>query len=259
MTARWKVWCAYDGSEFNGWQSQPDGRGVQDHVEASLARVFKTPIRAHCSGRTDAGVHAWGQVFHFDADWRWEDEDLLRALRSKLPQGLALLRLRRVSQEFHARFSAVGKRYVYRIHLGEAGPFEARYSLSMGGRPFDTERFQGAARHFEGWHDFRAFAANRGKPYEDTVRYIARTEVQLNGPWLRFAVEGNGFMYKMVRSMVGALIEVASGRWDESGLIGMIGGAKRMHRVVTAPAQGLYLEKVYYRERAYPNREEEGL
>src|SRR5687768_16515915 len=120
---RWKCICAYDGSSFSGWQSQAGGRAIQDVIEARLEQIFKTPLRIHGSGRTDAGVHAHGQVFHFDATWRHEKEKLLAAFRVGLPASIQIKSMTAVASSFHARFDATGKRYDYHIHLGDADPF----------------------------------------------------------------------------------------------------------------------------------------
>jgi tRNA pseudouridine38-40 synthase len=256
MKSRWKIVCAYDGSDYSGWQSQADRTGVQDHIENALFQLIKEPVRIHCSGRTDAGVHARGQVFHFDADWSADASSLKRAIRTKLPASIMICSVARASGEFHARFSAVGKCYLYRVVRDEANPFERRFVYALNGWRFDPEKFCAAAPLFEGWHDFRAFAANRGKPYEDTWRYVAKCEAVCRGRNITLRVEGNGFMYKMVRSIAGALLSVAGDRMDPSEIRLLLQGDSRTFPVVTAPPEGLYLERVYYRNRNYPPRPE---
>lgn len=120
---RWCLECAYDGTLFSGWQSQPSGNGVQDFIERRLETIFRIPVRIHGSGRTDAGVHARGQVFHFDADWPYAPDKMRVALGVGVPRTIQIKRVKRVGSEFHARFSAIGKRYIYRIYEGDADPF----------------------------------------------------------------------------------------------------------------------------------------
>ena len=121
---RWKCICAYDGTDFDGWQRQPGGRAVQNYLEAALTQLFDRAVQIQGSGRTDAGVHARGQCFHFDADWVHASEKLNRALHSILPTSIRINSVRRVSDDFHARFSVTGKRYLYRYYLGRADPVE---------------------------------------------------------------------------------------------------------------------------------------
>ena len=254
MLRRWKVLCSYDGTEFNGWQGQPDGKSVQDTIERRLEVILKQSVRITASGRTDAGVHARGQVFHFDAEWKSEGEDLLRAMRAGLPSSISIDSVEAVPKDFHARFSATGKLYCYRYYLGWAPPHLTRYLVSTENRKLNLEAMEEALKRFQGWHDFTSFAANRGEPYEDTVRYIARAEMRRNGKQLTIRFEGNGFLYKMVRGLVGALTEVALGKLTIDEVDQLLQGRERGHWVTTAPAHGLTLEKVYYRDRGYPER-----
>lgn len=254
MKRRWKVLCSYDGTEFSGWQSQVNGRSIQDVIEHRLEAILKQPTRITASGRTDAGVHARGQVFHFDAEWNNEEDDMLRAMRAGLPSSIGIQKVKAVSNDFHSRFSAVGKQYCYRFYLGYAPPHLTRYRVSTENRNMDLSRLTESVKLYEGWHDFRSFAANRGEPYEDTFRYIANTEVRRSGNLLSIHVEGNGFLYKMVRAMVGVLMEVSLGKMNAEDIRELLNGREREHFVVTAPAQGLTLEKVFYKDRGYPDR-----
>jgi len=252
MPQRWKVTCSYDGTDFSGWQSQPDGNAVQDHLERRLAEVFKEPVKITGSGRTDAGVHARGQVFHFDWDWKADASALKRAIQSRLSPSIRIERVVKASKVFHARFSAVGKCYRYRLYMGVAPPHLTRFVHSRKRNALDKERMQQAARCFLGWHDFEAFAANRGKPYDDTMRYLQECEISFHSSICTVSVEGNGFLYRMVRSIVGAMLDVADQKMQIDDLKRLLEGHRRSHEVVTAPAQGLTLEKVYYVNRHYP-------
>jgi tRNA pseudouridine38-40 synthase len=211
MISRWKCTCAYDGTVFAGWQSQAGGRGIQDVIEARLAQILGKPVRIHGSGRTDAGVHALEQVFHFDAEWRHATDKLLAAFRIGLPAAIQVKSVRRVSADFHARFQASGKRYIYHLHLGDADPFLRPFCWTFF-RPIDVSRMKAAAAVLRGRHDFRAFTALNGPARDDTVRDLRRLEVSRRGRRIRIVAEADGFLYKMVRSLVGVL--VAGGRGE---------------------------------------------
>ena len=245
MVQRWRCLCAYDGTGFAGWQSQAGGGAVQDAIEAALAQVFKAPVRIHGSGRTDAGVHARGQVFHFDAAWRHGPQKLAAALRTGLPPQIQVRSLRAARPDFHARFSARGKVYHYEIRLGDADPF-TRPVCWMLFRPLDLAAMEDAAGRLRGRHDFRAFSARRGPGEEETVRHLRRLELLRRGRRLRVVAEADGFLYKMVRSLVGALVAVGEGRIAPAQITEMLQGQGRTPRLEVAPAPGLFLERVRY-------------
>jgi len=242
---RWKCLCAYDGGAFEGWQSQRGGRAIQDIIEVRLRALFGALIRIHASGRTDAGVHARAQVFHFDAPWKHGPEKLRAALRGGLPPQIQIKSVRAVAPDFHARFSATGKRYIYYIHLGDADPFTRPYAWAIE-RPLDLAAMQTAATILRGKHDFRAFSALNGPPKEDTVRNLRRLDLVRRGRRVRIIAEADGFMYKMVRSLVGALVAVGDGKLTPDALRALLQTGKRTTLVQTAPPQGLFLDKVFY-------------
>ncbi|MDF9832172.1 tRNA pseudouridine38-40 synthase [Ereboglobus sp. PH5-5] len=244
---RWKCGCAYDGAPFEGWQSQRGGRAIQDVIESRLREIFGELIRVHASGRTDAGVHARGQVFHFDAAWKHGPEKLRAALRGGLPQQIQIKSVRAVPEDFHSRFSATGKLYLYHLYLGDADPFTRPYAWAIDRpRPLDIEAMKKGAAILRGKHDFRAFSALNGPPKEDTVRDLRRLEIAKRGRHVRIAAEADGFMYKMVRSLVGALVAVGEGKLAPDDLRELLKSGKRTTRVQTAPPRGLFLEKVFY-------------
>ena len=242
---RWKCVCAYDGTGFAGWQSQPRSGAIQDVIEARLAQIFGGLVRIHSSGRTDAGVHAQGQVFHFDAAWKHGPERLHAALRAQLPATIQIKSLRIVSPEFHARFGATGKVYVYNIYLGDADPFTRPFVWAIE-RPLDLEAMNAAAAILRGKHDFRAFSALNGPPKDDTVRDLRRFEMVRRGRRVRITAEADGFMYKMVRSLVGGLVSVGEGKLTPAQLREILRSRQRTPFVLTAPPQGLFLVKVFY-------------
>jgi tRNA pseudouridine38-40 synthase len=238
--------CAYDGTHFAGWQSQAGGQAIQDVIEARLGKILGVPTRIHGSGRTDAGVHALGQVFHFDARWKHGTEKLLVALRTGLPATIQLKSMRRARRDFHARFDAKAKRYVYHLHLGDADPFSRPFCWAVF-KSLDVEAMRAAAAVLRGEHDFRAFTALNGPEREDTIRNLRRLEVARRGRVLRITAEANGFLYKMVRSLAGVLVAVGEGRISSERVAGILRSRQRTAEVQTAPAQGLFLEKVFYR------------
>lgn len=242
---RWKCTCAYDGGAFDGWQSQPGGNAVQDVIERRLREVLKADLRIHGSGRTDAGVHALAQVFHFDAAWPHGPVKLRAALQAGLPRAIQVIAVRRAPGDFHARFSAKGKIYRYEIFLGEAGPFTAPWCWSIP-RPLDWDAIAAGAAVLRGRHDFRAFAAAGGTERESAVRDLRRLEIRRRGRRVRLEFEADGFLYKMVRSLTGALVNVGLGKLTPRDLAALLKSARRTPQIQTAPPQGLFLVKVRY-------------
>ncbi len=247
FTRRFKCVLAYDGTDFCGWQSQPEGGAIQDFIEEKLCCILGVKIRVHGSGRTDAGVHARGQVFHFDAIWKHSPETLLRALRSGGAQNIRFLSLAEVGADFHARFSVKGKRYVYKICKDFAMPEFARYRWSLGGKSLDVGKMREASKIFIGTRDFKAFSANRGAGVkENTVKTISRLDVDEIADELVITTEGSGYLYKMVRLIVGALVQVGRGNLSKDDLQKALDNATRTNLFQAAPAQGLFLDEVFY-------------
>jgi tRNA pseudouridine38-40 synthase len=243
---RWKCLVAYEGTEFSGWQAQPDKNAIQDHLEQRLGELLQVATRIHGSGRTDAGVHARGQVFHFDGCWRHGAEKLLAAMRGGLPPTIQVRRAEPVTEAFHARFSAVGKIYHYQIvHGGWADPFEFRHAWSLP-RPLDLTAMRAAAAVLRGRHDFRAFSAFGGEERENTVRTLTRLDLHAKGDRLRVEAEAEGFLYKMVRSLVGALVYGGMGKLTPGRIEEVLASRERTGEIETAPPQGLCLMQVHY-------------
>src|SRR6266581_5172261 len=212
MRSRLKLIIAYDGTGFAGWQSQSHRNAIQDHVERAFERISGESVRVHGAGRTDAGVHALAQCAHVDLpDNRLSAARWTTALNALLPPAIRVLRCQYVSNDFHARLSAKGKLYRYRIWSAPVlPPFEYGRAWHVT-RPLDLEVLK-AAKHFVGTHDFAGFAANRGKREKSTIRTIYSVRVRRNGPCVMLDFDGDGFLYKMVRLMVGSLVKCAIGK-----------------------------------------------
>lgn len=247
MQRRFKLVIAYDGAPFAGWQSQAHGKTVQDFLEAGVKRVAGETRGVHGAGRTDTGVHAIGQCAHLDlnAD-RFDAQGLQSALNGVLPPTIRILRCVKVSSKFHARFSAKGKLYRYRIWNGAVLPpleYGRAWHLIQ---PLDRARLRTALLKFEGRHDFASFAANRGNPADDTVRKIRSFRMRAKGESLTIDCEGDGFLYKMVRMMVGAAILCAQGKLPLVEIEKRLKGERSKTARLVAPAHGLFLIRVRY-------------
>ena len=246
---RYRLDVAYDGTDYHGWQIQPNGDSIQARIECRL-RVLVGASQAcklHGSGRTDQGVHARGQTAHVDLATRIPPPALTPAINAGLPADIRVLRTRIVEADFHARRSARAKEYRYFVQTAPVlPPHIARYCLQAP-RPLDRTAMQAAADRFCGRHDFRAFSANPNRPVPDAVRVIERFAVAGRGRQFCFQVRGNGFLYKMVRSMVGFLLRVGEGTEAPENVTAILqANGVRTARVPTAPPHGLFLWRVFY-------------
>jgi len=247
MVRRLKLIVAYDGAPFAGWQSQSHRNTVQDHLEHAFERVTGGAARVHGSGRTDAGGHALAQCAHVDfANKPLPAERWVEALNALLPSAIRVLRCRYVSNDFHARLSTKRKIYRYRIwNASVLPPFEYRRAWHVA-RPLDLKILKSAAKYFVGTHDFSAFAANRGKPERSTVRTINSVRVRQSGPCITIEFDGDGFLYKMVRLMVGALVKCALGKMRIEEISARLKSTDLGSPRFAAPAEGLFLVRVRY-------------
>ena len=246
MARRLRLIIAYDGAPFAGWQSQSHRNTVQDHLERSFERITGRPVRVHGAGRTDAGVHALAQCAHVDVLKFLPAEGWTKGLNALLPPTIRVLRTRYVPQDFHARLSAKGKIYRYQIWTAPTlPPFEYRRAWHIA-QPVDLKILKSAARHFVGTHDFAAFAANRGKPEPNTIRTINSVRVSQKGPCVTIEFAGDGFLYKMVRLMVGALVNCALGKVHVEEIMLRLRSGKIESARFAAPSEGLYLVRVRY-------------
>jgi tRNA pseudouridine38-40 synthase len=247
MERRLKLIIAYDGRGFGGWQSQSHRNTIQDHIERAFERIGGKPVHVNGAGRTDAGVHALAQCAHVDVtDGDFTAARWTEALNALLPPAIRVLRCRCVSRDFHARLSAKGKLYRYRIWSGPVlPPFEYGRAWHVAS-PLELELLKAAAPHFVGTHDFAGFAANRGKREKSTIRTIYSVRVRRNGPCLMLDFDGNGFLYKMVRLIVGSLVKCALGKLRVGDLTDRLASTQAGTARLAAPAEGLFLVRVRY-------------
>ena len=246
---KFKLTIAYDGSLYQGWQVQKIGTGVQEKIEEALAKLFPSRPRLHSSSRTDTGVHALGMVAHFEvqsSECLMTARKLALALNAWLPQDIRVLTAVRESEKFHARFSATGKQYRYFVWNHAAMNPLIRHSAWHVPRPLDLAAMRSALPRFLGKHDFQSFAANPGYNKESTVRTLSRCELKRSGPLLTFVIEGDGFLYKMCRGIVGTLVQIGLGKFRAGDIQGMLTRKDRRVSGMTAPAHGLVLWKVFY-------------
>ncbi len=236
----------YDGTAYHGWQVQPNGVTVQQTLQDAIEAV--TGVRSGVIGcsRTDAGVHADMFCCTFDTDSSLRGNKLCSALNFHLPHDMAVYDACEVEEDFHPRYSAAGKRYVYRIWNGaQRHPAYGRYALHRNA-PLDTDLMNRAAADFVGKHDFAAFCGAGSDVQGTTERTIRACGVERQGDLVLFTVEGDGFLYNMVRIMVGTLLEIAAGRMAEDAIPAILDSGDRGMAGPTAPALGLCLERVFY-------------
>lgn len=242
---RIRLIISYDGTNYVGWQVQPNGVSVQALLEKALFELTGEQIRVEGSGRTDSGVHAKAQVAHFDTEARMAADKFAIAMNMHLPPDIRVLFSEECDPTFHARFSAKRKVYSYTVQLGpHADVFLRTTSLHLHYIP-DVEAMQKAAAAVIGTHDFNAFKC-ADSSMENTVRTITRSEWNRNGNLLVYTVEGNGFLYNMVRVLVGTMLEIGSGKRPVSDMENAIETGSRTSAGATAPARGLRLERVIY-------------
>jgi tRNA pseudouridine38-40 synthase len=244
---KYKVVIAYDGTAYSGWQYQENALGIQQVVEEAVAFLERSPVRVFGSSRTDAGVHAKGFVAHFHLTKPIPPKNLLKAMNSRLPEAVRVVKASYAKESFDARLSAKGKEYRYHIYQGDIMPPHLVPYWTYCHRPLDIEAMKKAASYFVGRHDFVSFAANPNRELETTVRNIFSCEVKKSGPKYVIVVKGDGFLYKQVRSMAGFLLSVGKGNEKPEAVKELLdAAAPRTARVETAPPRGLFLWKVFY-------------
>ena len=243
---RYKVTLSYDGSQFHGWQVQNDVRTVQEEIEKCLTKINKIKTRIIGSGRTDAKVHALGQVFHFDSVHESMNADnWKRALRSLLPEDIRIVDVLEVDDEFHARYDAKTKEYRYYINLGDYNIFERNYCLELN-EALDIQAMIDVSKLFIGTHDYSSFNASTYEEIEDQVRTIYDILIDGSHDLLEIKIIGNGFLRYMVRMIVGTLIEVGRNNIDSSFVSDNLKIKEKGSVPYRAPANALYLYSVEY-------------
>ena len=240
-----KISLAYDGTRFVGWQKQASGESIQGLLESALSQLEGAPVVAHGAGRTDAGVHAEGQVASAAVTFAHDSSVVLRALNGVLPDDIRVIAVEDAPPGFHARFSARGKMYRYQIdNRPVADPFMRSYAWHIS-QPLDLDAMRGAAATLVGTHDFAGFQST-GSDVTTSVRTIARSEVDRRDNLMVYEVEADGFLRHMVRAIVGTLVEIGRGWRPVEGVAAVLERKSRAEAGATAPAHGLTLVKVEY-------------
>jgi len=244
---RYKAIIAYDGTNFHGFQRQPKGRTVQEEIEKTLTKMASKRIEIHGSGRTDAGVHALGQVIHFDFPYERPLEKMRFGLDTQTPDDIAVKNVELVAEDFHCRYLVKEKTYEFRVDIGKPrSPFR-RFYASYYPYPINVEKIQRALPDFLGTHDFTSFCST-GSSVDDKTRTIYEANLQVSeaGNELIFTFRGDGFLYKMIRIMVGTLLKIGNDRMPEDGIPAIIAAKDRNLAGPTAHPEGLYLKEVSY-------------
>ena len=253
-----KLVLEYDGTAFHGWQRQQGVRTVEGALAEALRTLYRDDVELQGASRTDRGVHAFAQAVSFAADDSIPLDRLDIAINSHLPGDVRVRRADRVADDFNARFSAVGKHYRYLVQAGVERVFLSRFALSLGHRRrsenLDVDAMRRAGADLCGEHDFAAFQCQSDNAPVTTVRTVDAIDVWRDGPFLVFDVCGRSFLYKMVRSLVGTLLEIGRGRWPVDEAAAILSGRERRRAGPTAPAEGLTLAEVFYDETLYRRR-----
>lgn len=245
---KYKFVLAYDGTAYSGWQFQPNGLSIQELLEKALSTILRAKTSVSASGRTDAGVHARGQVAHFESEVISDLSRLQLSLNALLPPDIRVLSIEEADPAFHARYSALSKEYHYHFHLEPAiDPFKRLYAYHNTSR-LDLEKMETAARSFIGTHDFTTFAneGSKGSAAKNPVRTLSRLDLCHEPGGIRLEFEGNGFLYKMVRNITGTLLEVARGKIPVESIPQLFEAKDRKVAPPAAPARGLFLVQVNY-------------
>lgn len=240
-----RIKLEYDGSNYSGWQLQVEQDSIQARLEAALGQIFSRPVRVYGSGRTDAGVHALGQVGAFDLPRNFPPDELKRAMNALLPPDIAIVEASAVSDDFDPRRDARSRAYEYRvINRDRRSPFDYRYAWLI---PFrlNLDAMNEAARRFVGEHDFASFRS-LGSEETTTVRCVSVSEWSREGERFFYRVEASSFMRHMVRTMVATMVEVGRGRLPPEQVTALIGARNRSLAPASAPPQGLFLIEVRY-------------
>lgn len=244
---RIKLVIEYDGTDYGGWQVQANAPTVQCEIEYALKKLAGRPVALIGAGRTDAGVHARGQAAHFDMESSIPPHKFSFVLNTMLPPDIRIRASEEVSPDFHARFGAKGKEYIYHIYNApHASAIDRRTTMHVPAA-LDTDKMRAAAAHIVGTHDFACFCA-AGSVAKTTVRTVYAIDITQSGPYINISVQGNGFLYNMVRIIAGTLMEAGKGKLPPEQLPDIIARGDRRLAGMTAEPQGLVLERVFYED-----------
>lgn len=242
----YKLIIQYDGSRYDGWQKQGNtDNTIQGKIEAVLSRMTGETIEIHGAGRTDAGVHAVGQVANFHIEKKFQVEEILEYTNQYLPDDIAVISVEKVQERFHARLNATGKVYQYTVRNSIVPNVFARKQEYQIVEDLDIEAMKKASQYFVGTHDFKSFCSNK-RYKKSTERTIYDISITREGTQIQFTWHGNGFLYNMVRILTGTLLEVGMGKRRAEEMQKILAGKNRELAGMTAPAQGLCLVKVEY-------------
>jgi tRNA pseudouridine38-40 synthase len=244
----YKIIISYDGTNYKGWQIQPNGVSVQEVIQNTMDVILKEKVVIRGSGRTDTGVHAKAQVAHFKYGFELDSHRFLYSMNSLLPADIRILSIEKTTPDFHAQHSATGKTYHYHIHLNAVfSPFKYKHSWHIH-QSLNLAEMEKAAIAFLGTHDFTSFAneAHLGACAKDPVRTLKRLDIIHEEGGIRLEFEGDGFLYKMVRNITGFLVDVGRGRRNASDLQALFAAKNRQLASKAAPACGLFLVTVHY-------------
>lgn len=253
---RVKLTIAYVGTSYLGWQVQPHPPTIQPLIQKALETTLRHRVALTGSGRTDAGVHAKGQTAHFDTPTEFDPKILRYSLNALLPSDIRILKVESVSNDFHARYSAVSKVYHYHLHLDPViDPFVRHFRYHVQGR-FDLDLLQKAAPFFIGTHDFSSFSNKntRGSAAHDSIRTLFRLDCHEEKGGIRLEFEADGFLYKMVRNITGTLLDIAASRLEGEKIGEILQTKNRSLAGNAAPPQGLFLFEVKYLEKDAPGQ-----
>lgn len=247
MSRRIRLIVSYDGTNYVGWQLQDNGVSVQQRLNEAALAITGEQIQLHGSGRTDSGVHARAQVAHFDTSARMPADKFAIALNMRLPADIRVLYSEEAPEDFHSRFSAKNKTYRYTLQTGLHADVFTRFTALHVHTPVDFQRMQAAAADALGEHDFCAFMS-AGSTLTNTVRTITKSSWTQDGPYLYYEVSANGFLYNMVRILVGTMLEIGSGKLPQDAMKHALVSKQRADAGATAPPHGLCLQRVQYED-----------
>jgi len=236
---------SYRGQAYQGWQSQPSGNTVQDKLEGALARFADRPLRTVCAGRTDTGVHALNQVVHLDTEVARTESSWVRGTNCFLPSDIAVQWCKLTDEAFHARYGAIGRRYVYVLLESAVRPAVEAGSVGWSFRPLNADAMRSAVQRLIGEHDFSAFRSSECQA-PTPVKTIRAVSIARRGAYWRFEFDANAFLHHMVRNLMGSLLAVGSGARSEAWLVDVLASKDRARAAPTFPADGLYFAGPYY-------------